>query len=417
MSSSTRRADKQPDELPRGRVEIPAKLVPVFTGRADYRGAHGGRGSAKSRTFAAMAAVRGYSEPLRILCAREIQNSIEQSSMAEVKAAIEQYPWLREHYSVGQSYIRGRNGTEFFFRGLLRNIDNIRSLSRIHLVWVEEAENVSEQSWQDLIPTIREEGSEIWLTWNPKTKGSATDRRFRLNPPPGARIAQVNWRDNPWFPEKLRRQREYDYQTNQEHYGYIWEGEYMRHSAAQVLRGKWRVAEFTPREREWDGPYHGMDFGFSQDPFAAVRLWRNDGRLYIEHEAWKVELDLHRTTPFVTSEIPGIERFIIRADNARPESISYLKSHGLPRVIACDKWPGSVEDGIAHLRSYDEIIIHPRCVKAIEEANLYSYKTNRAGDILDQVADSYNHIWDATRYALGPLITRKGVDYSKFNTM
>ena len=183
----------------------------------------------------------------------------------------------------------------------------------------------------------------------------------------------------------------------------------IKHVHLSVLppAGKVRVAEFTPGEG-WHGPYHGLDFGFAQDPTAAVKCWVHDARLWIEYEAGAVGLEIDHTPAHLTQRIPGIERHIVRADSARPESISYLKRHGLPQAVAVEKWPGSVEDGIAHLRSYAEIVVHPRCRQTVQETRLYSYKVDRlSGDILPVVVDAHNHWIDATRYALAPLMQRR----------
>ncbi len=177
------------------KVKLPPKLIPVFQhprGAARYRASYGGRGSAKSRSFALMAAIWGYAEPLRILCTREFQASIRESFHAELRAAIAQVPWLDQSYDVGVDYLRGHNGTEFLFRGLRRNMQSIRSLANIDLCIVEEAEDVPEQAWRDLIPTIRPENSEIWAIWNPRTEGSPVDNRFVQNPPDDALIAELN---------------------------------------------------------------------------------------------------------------------------------------------------------------------------------------------------------------------------------
>jgi len=354
-------------------LELPEKLIPVFTparGEVRYRGSYGGRGSAKSVTFATMAAVFGKGEPLRILCTREFQNSIKESFHAELKAAISRHKWLADFYDVGENYIRGANGTEFLFKGLRRSMSSIKSLSSVDICIVEEAEDVPEHAWRDLIPTIRTPKSEIWVIWNPEQRESATDSRFRLHEPDNGIIAKLNYTENPWFPEVLEDERVRDQgMLDPNTYAHIWEGEYLENSDKQVLGGKWRVDEFEPGA-DWHGPYHGLDWGFSQDPTAAVKCWIHDDRLYIEREAVQVGLELDGTAQFVERLIPGISDHEILADNARPESISHVSRHGLPRIVAVKKWAGSVEDGIQHLRAYKEIIIHPRCTVTKKEARL-----------------------------------------------
>lgn len=180
----------------------------------------------------------------------------------------------------------------------------------------------------------------------------------------------------------------------------------------QILRGKYVVEEFEP-QKHWDGPYLGLDFGFSQDPTAAVKCYMADNTLYISHEAWAIGCDID-ATPRLLDTIPEARTHVMRADCARPETISYLQSHGYGSVIGVEKWKGSVEDGVAHLRSYERIVIHPRCEHAIEEARLYSFKIDRlTRDVLPDIVDRHNHIWDATRYALAPIIQRRGglLDY------
>lgn len=215
------------------RIEIPPKLIPVFAGQARYRGAHGGRGSGKTRSFAKMSAVFGYQWAMAgergiILCGREFMNSLDESSMAEVKAAILSEPWLADFYEIGEKYIRTKNGMiEYKFAGLDRNIESIKSKARVKLLWVDEAEPVSETAWQTVIPSVREHDSEIWVTWNPKTKRSATHKRFRLDPPDGAKIVELNWRDNPAFPAVLENERQQDLAKRPDSYAHIWEGDFL----------------------------------------------------------------------------------------------------------------------------------------------------------------------------------------------
>jgi len=345
-------------------------------------------------------------ERLRVLATREFQTSIRESFHAELSRVITERPWLREKYEIGESYIIGENGTEFVFRGLRRSIASIRSMAAIDLCIVEEAENVPERSWQHLLPTVRAPRSEIWALWNPETDGSPVDSLLRKNRPPDALVSEIHYHDNPWFPAVLERQRRHDQsRLDPATYSHIWEGAYLSNSVAQVLHGKVRVDEFAPRDH-WTGPYFGLDFGFSQDPTAATKCWVGDGRLWIEKEAGQIELELDATSQFLKDRIPELADHTIRADSSRPESISYLQRHGLPFVTAVLKWPNSVQDGISHLRSYKEIVVHPRCRETIRETRLYSYRTDRlTGDVMPDVIDAHNHYIDSIRYAIQPLIS------------
>ena len=397
-------------------IELAPKLVELFSEPARYYCAWGGRGSGKTRGFALMTAIKAYMAAESgksgvILSAREYMNSLEESSMEEIKQAIRAVPWLDSYFDIGEKYIRTKNRrVSYVFAGLRHNLDSIKSKARILLAWVDEAESVSEVAWQKLLPTVREEGSEVFVSWNPELDGSPTDTRFRKIIPESWRGVEVNYNDNPWFPEVLDLERRSDYERlDPQTYAWVWEGAYRENSDAQVFSGKYKIGEFTPDEDKWHGPYNGLDFGFAQDPTAAVVCWVHDDRLWVEHEAGKVGLDIDDTARFVDQRIPGFGKSVIRADSARPESISYLKRHGMPFAEGVPKWTGSVEDGITHLRSYREIIVHPRCKEVLKEMRLYSYKVDRlTGDITTKLVDANNHYIDAIRYALNPMIQGKG---------
>lgn len=214
-------------------IDIPDKLVPVFEGEADVRGAWGGRGSGKTRTFAKMTAVRAYMWDQAgregvILCTRQFMNSLAESSLEEIKSAIRSEDWLVPWFDIGEKYIRTSSGrVSYAFSGLDRNIDSIKSKARILLNWTDEAEPVTEEAWTKLIPTLREEDSELWVTWNPERKTSATNKRFRNSDDPRTKIVELNWRDNPWFPEILNRVRLKDERERPDQYGHVWEGEFV----------------------------------------------------------------------------------------------------------------------------------------------------------------------------------------------
>ncbi|MCW4600098.1 PBSX family phage terminase large subunit [Pasteurella multocida subsp. multocida] len=396
-------------------MEIPPKLIPVFSKpNMRYRGSFGGRGSAKTRTFAKMTAVVAYQRAMNnesgvILCGREFMNSLEDSSLEEIKQAIRSEPFLEAFFEIGEKFVRTKCGRiSYVFTGLRHNLDSIKSKARILLAWVDEAESVSEIAWQKLLPTVRESNSEVWVTWNPEKKGSATDLRFRQSIPENAMIVEMNYTDNPWFPDVLEQERLNDKKRlDDATYRWIWEGAYLEASEAQIFKGKYEELEFKPNQ-DFNGPYFGLDFGFAKDPTAVVKCWVFDNNLYIEYEAGKTGLELDHTADFVKERVPDIERHILRADSARPESISYLKRNGIPRIEEVKKWSGSVEDGIEHIKSYRKVYIHPRCKETLREFRLYSYKTDRlTGDVLPTVLDEHNHYIDAIRYALNPLIQSK----------
>ncbi|HCU0430136.1 MULTISPECIES: PBSX family phage terminase large subunit [Serratia] len=396
-------------------LPIPAKLAPLFTAMDKrYRCSHGGRGSAKTRTFAMMTAVKAYQAMMNgeagvILCAREFMNSLEESSMQEVKQAILSVPWLAANFDIGEKYIRTIDkSVNYVFCGLRHNLDSIKSKARILLCWVDEAESVSEIAWQKLSPTVREEGSEIWVTWNPERDGSATDKRFRKEAGDDCITVEMNYTDNPWFPdvlegERLNDERRLDPAT----YAWVWEGAYLENSDKQVLAGKYRIAEFSDNLwKEAERLFFGADFGFAKDPNTLVRSFILHNRLYIEYEAYGQHTELDHM-PELYDTIPGVRDWPIKADSARPETISYLKRQGF-NISAAEKWQGSVEDGIAHLRGFDEIIIHPRCKNVAREARLWSYKTDRiTGEVLPKLADGNEHCWDGIRYSLDGHIKRK----------
>ena len=216
-------------------IELPPKLVPVFEGEARYRGSFGGRGSGKTRSFALMTAVWGYkfgSSGIsgQILCGREHLNSLEESSLEEVKSAIRSVPWLENYYEIGERYIRSKDGRiTYVFAGLRHNLDSIKSKARLLLAWVDEGETVSEAAWRKLIPTVREDSSEVWVTWNPESKDSATHERYRLNPPANSKIVEMNHSDNPWFPSVLEQERLEDFERRPDTYGHIWEGDFLEY--------------------------------------------------------------------------------------------------------------------------------------------------------------------------------------------
>ena len=374
----------------------------------------GGRGSAKTRTIISILTEFARMQTERVVCLREIMKSIADSSYQEIVDEINRKGHAEDFRIIEAKISVPANGSRFTFDGLLRNQTKIKGYAGATRAWVEEAETVSRTSWDILFPTLRAKGSEIWVSMNPREQSDPSwadliephwaDAVDGIYEDDETLIIQCNFEHNPWFTEELALERDRMARTDPDRYAWIWLGQFRKRSDVKVLNGKWKVQEFTPSSG-WDGPYHGADFGFAQDASTLVKCWVNDRKLYIEHEAYGVGIELDDMPAFY-EKVPDSKRYTIYADSSRPETISHIAKRGF-KIVGVEKWPGSVEDGIAFLRSFDEIVIHPRCKNAIFEANAYEYKTDRlTGDILPDIVDKNNHVIDAIRYAVGKLIRR-----------
>lgn len=233
------------------KVQFPKALEFLFT-PSRYKVAYGGRGGAKSWGFARALLLMGMRRPLRILCAREIQRSIMDSVhklFSDQIAALE----LGWFYSIQKASIDGMNGTQFLFAGLRSNIDAVRSMEGCDIVWVEEAHSVSQESWDVLIPTIRKDGSEIWVSFNPHLPTDDTYQRFVLHPLADSIVRKIIWSDNPWFPKVLRDEMEHLKVTSYAAYLHVWMGEVMAAPAGALWNQRMiDAARITLREVRWD---------------------------------------------------------------------------------------------------------------------------------------------------------------------
>lgn len=377
------------------------ELYSVPLGAVRERCYYGGRGSAKSWQIARALLVHGVNRRLRILCAREYQTSMKDSVLRILTDQIANLGLGNFYYSTGSSII-GENGTEFLFKGLRRDISQIKSTEGIDIAWLEEAESVSAASWRVLIPTIRKPGSEIWTTFNPALPTDATYQRLVVKSPPRSIVRRVSFRDNPWLPEVLNEEQATLFINDPEAWAHVWDGEPWSRSDAQVLNGKWITQDFTPDE-SFGEPLYGADWGFANDPTIIFRGYIKDKRLWVYKAQGKPQLSNDATAQLFRDNLDD-ERRQVRADSARPETINEMKLRGL-NVVGVDKWPGSVADGISYLRSFDMIVIHVDEKRAIEEARLWRYKVDpRTQEVLPHLVAGFDHTWDAGRYALAPLI-------------
>jgi phage terminase large subunit len=389
-------------------ANLPEWAECLFDEKARYIAVHGGRGSGKSRSVASALVIRAAAKPLRVLCAREIQKSIKDSVKRLLDDEIERLG-LGSFFTSTDTEIRGQNGSLFIFAGLRGNPDSIKSMEGVDIAWVEEAATVSQTSLNILTPTIRKPGSQIIFTWNPRNPDDPVDAMFSGDvKPPKSIVRQVNYTENPWFPEVLRQELEYDKKRDYDKYLHVWEGQYQKNSEARVFKN-WEVSEFdTPSNAVFR---FGADWGYSVDPTTLVRCWfgrLEDGHaiadprgrhLFIDYEAWEIGCEIDKT-PLLFEKVPDSAKWPIVADSSRPETISYLMRNGYPKIAPAIKGARSVEEGVEFLRSYD-IVVHPRCRHTIDELTSYSYEIDDlTGAPTNKLADKNNHVIDALRYAL-----------------
>lgn len=217
------------------RVEVPRKLKPLLYPKR-YKGAYGGRGGAKSHFFAEQIIIRAFTQPTRIVCIREVQNSIKDSVKQLLQDKIAKFG-LEAFFEVLETEIRGPRGSLIVFKGMQSyNASNIKSLEGYDIAWVEEAQTLSQHSLDLLRPTLRRDGSELWFSWNPRFKTDPVDIFFRKSPPPDAISVMVNWYDNPWFPDVLRKEMEHDFATDEDKAEHIWNGAYGSSQGAILAR-------------------------------------------------------------------------------------------------------------------------------------------------------------------------------------
>lgn len=382
-------------------IETPEVFEPLLY-PARYKGAHGGRGSGKSHFFAESLIETCLLRPTRAVCVREIQRSLEQSVKRLLEDKIvslgvgSRFRVLNTHIEALNE--RGEVVGIIIFQGMQNHTaESIKSLEGYNVAWVEEAQSLSQRSLDLLRPTIRDEGSELWFSWNPKSEKDPIEGLLRgPNRIPGATVVQANWRDNPWFPDVLREEKDWDQKRDPDKYAHIWLGEYQRNSEARVFHN-WTVDEFdTPDDARF---YLGADWGFSVDPTVLVRCFIDGRKLYVDHEAWQVGCEIDRT-PALFDKVPGAREWTIKADSADPQNISYMQRHGFPKMRPSIKGQNSVEQGVEFLKSYD-IVVHPNCRHVADELATYSYEIDRqTEEVLPKLADKKNHTIDALRYAV-----------------
>lgn len=408
-------------------IQTPRAFLPLLQ-PARYKGAKGGRGSGKSHFFGELAVEEAVTSHVRFACLRETQTSIKDSVKQLIEDKIRKLG-VSHLFRITETEIRGPNDSLFIFKGLQNHTAaSIKSLEGFNRAWVEEAQTISQRSLDIATPTFRTPGAEMWFSWNPNQPTDPIERMFSENEgDPDFICVEANYSDNPWFwGTALAKDMERDKRRDPDKYAHVWGGGYQTSSEARVFRN-WKVEAFdTPADAVFR---FGADWGFGSDPSVLVRAFLDGRTLYIDQcvsEAG-VETDF---VPFLfggtedddlnrrnaqalraLSEaqkarwtgIPQSTRWTITADSSRPEMVSYMRRHGF-KIISAIKGPGSLEDGIEFLKSFD-IVVHPRCEATVgAELLRYSYKTDPlTGEVLPLLEDKDNHTIDALRYALEAL--------------
>jgi phage terminase large subunit len=363
---------------------------------ARYKGAHGGRASGKSHFFGELYIEENVQQKLDFVCLREVQKSLEFSVKKLIEGKIESMN-AGLYFDVQDKKITSAHGGVTIFQGMQNHTaESIKSLEGFDRAWVEEAQSLSQRSLDLLRPTIRKPWSELWFGWNPRLETDPIDAFLRSDTPyPGAVVIEANYQDNPWLPDVLRAELEYDRKRDPDKYAHIWMGQYQRNSESRVFRN-WRIDEF---ERPAGTVFRlGADWGFSVDPSVLIRCDIEGNCLYVDYEAYMVGCEIVNL-PELFMSVPESERWPITADSARPETISHMRKNGFPHIRAAIKGKKSLEEGVEFLKSFD-IVVHPRCKHLIDELTLYSYKEDPlTGAVLPILNDKDNHVIDALRYA------------------
>jgi phage terminase large subunit len=377
-------------------IDIPRWAVDVLTKPARYRAAYGGRGSGKSHAFAEYIIRKCVTRKTDVVCVREVQKSLNQSVKKLLEEKIEKLK-VGQFFEIQRDQILSVHGGRIIFQGMQNHTaDSIKSLEGYDMAWVEEAQSLSQRSLDLLRPTIRKPDSELLFTWNPRLDSDPVDHLLRgPNPPPDAIVVEVNYEQNPWFPAVLRQEMEYDRARDMDKYLHVWKGAYVTNSNTRVFKN-WRVEEFDAPK---DAIHRlGADWGFAVDPTVLVRCHIIGRTLYVDQEAYMIGCEI-TDTPALFMQVPEAEKWPIVADSSRPETISYMRKNGFPKIMSAVKGQNSVEEGVEWLKSYD-IVVHPRCQHTIDELTMYSYKTDPlTGKVLPRLEDKANHVIDALRYA------------------
>ncbi len=374
-------------------IQIPSKILNAFKKKATYYAFYGGRGGAKSESIGRILLIEGMKNKHKIVCCRETMASIEDSVFSLLKGIIAKYDI--KGYVCTKNKIRQSNGTEFVFKGLKKEtVGSIKSIPNITICWVEEAQFVSRQSLDTLIPTIREDDSVVVFTLNPDLESDPVYADYIAVERPDTVKCKINYTENPFVTGKIKADANYCRENDIEKYNNVWLGETKTISEAVIFKSRYIVESFEMLPT-YDYMY-GADFG-DADPNTLVKCFIKDNCLYIADEMYEVGQKLEDMAKGYLKIINNNSDYV-NGDNVRSETIKYLQRQGI-NIRGENKL--QIEDGIAFIKNFRKIIIHPRCVNTIFEFSKYSRVIDsKTGLVTEKLIDKHNHCIDAIRYAL-----------------
>ena len=383
-------------------INIPDKLIPLFTSKARFNVAVGGRDSGKSHTIARILILKALDKNCIILCTRHIQKSIKKSSYSLLVKIIKEYE-LQKHFDITENEIRClRTGAKFIFEGLYQNIDNIRSLEDVLYCWVEEANKVSYDAWDVLIPTVRIPGNQLFITFNPDQLDDPVYNMFITHQRENALVIFMNYYDNPFISKESKEEIEYCKLNFPEKYKWIYLGECRTTSEARILHNI-VIHDFeidTSRQ-----PHYGGDWGYNE-PCTLSQSYVYDNELFICREFYENNLDPDMIKNRY-SKVEWIRGRNVIADSARKELIALMNTTGMFTFTSAKKSIGQpIKEGAfkfamaMYFKQFKKIHIHEtNCPNACKEFPRWSFETDRNDKILDMVRDGDDHVIDSVIYS------------------
>jgi len=383
-------------------INIPDKLIPLFTSKARFNVCLGGRASGKSHGIARLLILKALKEKCLILCTRHIQKSIAASSYSLLVKIIHEYE-LNQYFAIVENEIRcNRTGAKFIFAGLWQNLQNIKSLEGVNYCWTEESSTISADAWRVLIPTIRAENSQFFITFNPDQLDDPVFDMFITNQRDDTLVIKINYDSNPFLSDVMKSEIEYMKETKPEEFKWIYGGEVRTTTQARILNNI-VIHDFdidTSRQ-----PHFGADWGY-EDPNAIVQSYIYNNELFICREFYKNRLDPEELKQEVL-KLEWLRGQHIIADSSQPAMIRMFNSTGRMQMTASKKSIGQPQkEGLykftmaLYLKQFNKIHIHSDCQNAARELQRWSFEVDKNEKIYDKVLDMDDHIPDALIYSL-----------------